>query len=225
MTNSYSIQTPPSNQTESSPVRRRITPVLIEPTPVNVDPAPLPSIPLLPEPVTDSEASGKECIICYESLSTKKNLCITECGHEFCFSCMMKHVQRNNGCPICRSTIIDDVEDSESENDDEYSEISGSEEDSDEETIDGSEIGEDDNEYTIEQFEEAFLARGYGLKDALSLLMYKFSKTDEKYTKIYIKKLEKDIDHIHEELQRELCEREDMAAEDILVVETQQPIQ
>ena len=239
MTNSYSIQTSPSTQTESSPVRRRITPVLIQPTPVQVgsnpvqvgltpvqvDPVPLPSVPLLPESSNDSEASGKECIICYESLSTKKNLCITECGHEFCFSCMMKHVQRNNGCPICRSTIIDDVEDSESENDDEYSEISGSEEDSDEETVDGSEIGEDDNEYTIEQFEEAFTAKGYRLKDALSLLMYKFSKTDEKYTKSYIKKLEKDIDNIHEELQQELNEREEMAAEDTLVVEPLQPIQ
>ena len=225
MTNSYSIQTLPSNQTESSPVRRRITPVLIQSTPVQVDPVPLPSVPLLPESSNDSEESGKECIICYESLSTKKNLCITECGHEFCFSCMMKHVQRNNGCPICRTTIIDDVEDSESENDDEYSEISGSEEDSDDETVDVSEMSEDDNDYTIEQFEEAFMSRGYRLKDALSLLMYKFSKTDEKYTKSYIKKLEKDIDNIHEELHQELNEREEMAAEDTLVVEPPQPIQ
>ena len=212
-------------QVGSNPVQVGLNPVQVGSNPVQVDPVPLPSVPLLPESTTDSEASGKECIICYESLSTKKNLCITECGHEFCFSCMMKHVQRNNGCPICRSTIIDDVEDSESENDDEYSEISGSEEYSDEETVDGSEMGEDDNEYTIEQFEEAFTARGYRLKDALSLLMYKFSKTDEKYTKSYIKKLEKDIDNIHEELQQELNEREEMAAEDTLVVEPPQPIQ
>lgn len=220
MTNSYSIQSHPSTQTESSPIRRRITPVLIQPTLV-----PLPSVPLLQDSETDSEPE-KECIICYESLSMKKNLCITECGHEFCFSCMMKHVQRNNGCPICRSTIIDDVEDSESENDD-YSEISGSEEDSDEddESIDVIDIDEDNNEYSIEQFEESFTARGYGLKDALSILIYKFSKTDEKYTKSYIKKLEKDMDHIHDELQRELNEREEMATEDTLERETSQLIQ
>ena len=157
---------------------------------------------------------GKECVICYESLSTTKNLCITECGHEFCFSCMMKHVQRNNGCPMCRMTIIEDAEYSDSEEDEEYeTDESGSD---DEETIDGIENGDDlENEYPIEQLESAFVAKGYGLKDALSLLMYKFSKTDEKYTKAYIKKLEQDIDEMNEELQRECDEREDMGQEDV----------
>ena len=64
-----------------------------------------------PLPITDvAEEALKECIICYESLNTTKNICITECGHEFCFSCMMKHVQRNNGCPMCRSAIIEEVD-------------------------------------------------------------------------------------------------------------------
>jgi len=161
----------------------------------------------------ESTSQDKECVICYESLSSTKNLCITECGHEFCFSCMMKHVQRNNGCPICRTTIIEEVEDSDSEDDEEYeTDESGSD---DEETIDGIENGEDlENEYPIEQLEAAFVAKGYGLKDALSLLMYKFSKTDEKYTKTYIKQLEQDIDDMNEELHREFEEREDMGQED-----------
>jgi len=159
---------------------------------------------------TDSE-SGKECVICYEFLSTKKNLCVTECGHEFCFTCMMKHVQRNNGCPICRTTIIEYVEKSDSEDDEEYSEISGSEYSDEEDSENGEEL---ENEYPIEQLETAFLAKGYGLKDALSLLMYKFSKTDEKYTKAYIRKLEEDIDEMNEELQRECEERADMGQED-----------
>ena len=163
-----------------------------------------------------SQSSGslnKECVICYESLSSTKNLCITECGHEFCFSCMMKHVQRNNGCPICRSTIIEEIEDSESE--DEDGEYETDESGSDDESVDSIENGEDlENEYPIEQLEAAFAAKGYGLKDALSLLMYKFSKTDEKYTKAYIRQLEEDIDEMHEELQRECEEREDMAQED-----------
>ena len=165
---------------------------------------------------SSSVSSGKECVICYESLSSTKNLCITECGHEFCFSCMMKHVQRNNGCPCCRSTIIEEIEDSDSEEDeDEYeTDESGSDEE-DEDTIDGIENGEDmENEYPIEQLEAAFVAKGYGLKDALSLLMYKFSKTDEKYTKAYIRQLEEDIDEMNEELQRECEEQEDMAQED-----------
>ena len=172
---------------------------------------------------SSSVSSGKECVICYESLSSTKNLCITECGHEFCFSCMMKHVQRNNGCPCCRSTIIEEIEDSDSEGDDEECETdeSGSDEE-DEDTIDGIENGEDmENEYPIEQLEAAFVAKGYGLKDALSLLMYKFSKTDEKYTKAYIRQLEEDIDDMNEELQRECDEREDMEHEDIREEDTQ----
>jgi len=160
-----------------------------------------------------SVSSGKECVICYESLSSTKNLCITECGHEFCFSCMMKHVQRNNGCPICRSTIIEEIEDSDSEDDD--GEYETDESGSDDESVDSIENGEDlENEYPIEQLEAAFVAKGYGLKDALSLLMYKFSKTDEKYTKAYIRELEEDIDEMNEELQREFEEREDMEQED-----------
>lgn len=162
-----------------------------------------------------SVSSGKECVICYESLSSTKNLCITECGHEFCFSCMMKHVQRNNGCPCCRSTIIEEIEDSDSEDDEEYETDESGSDDEDEDTIDGIENGDDlENEYPIEQLEAAFVAKGYGLKDALSLLMYKFSKTDEKYTKAYIRQLEEDIDEMNEELQREFEEREDMAQED-----------
>lgn len=154
--------------------------------------------------------TDKECIICYESLSRTRNMCITECGHEFCFSCMMKHVQRNNGCPICRSTFFEEIDDdADSDNEDEYSEVSGSERDSDNEDEDLA-----DDEYSIEQFETAFVAKGYGLKDALSMLMYKFSKTDEKYNKTYINQLEKDIDDINDDLQREFEERCDMEEED-----------
>jgi hypothetical protein len=126
---------------------------------------------------------------------------------------MMKHVQRNNGCPICRSTIIEEIEDSDSEDDD--GEYETDESGSDDESVDSIENGEDlENEYPIEQLEAAFVAKGYGLKDALSLLMYKFSKTDEKYTKAYIRELEEDIDEMNEELQREFEEREDMEQED-----------
>jgi len=160
-----------------------------------------------------SELSCRECVICYESLSTKKNLCITECGHEFCFSCMMKHVQRNNGCPICRTTIIEELDESDSDTEEDVVEYDTDEFGSDEETIEENE-NDLESEYSIEQFESAFIAKGYGLKDALSLLMSKFSKTDEKYTKSYIKKLEADVDDMHEELQRECEERSDMSQED-----------
>ena len=160
----------------------------------------------------------KECVICYESLSSTKNMCITECGHEFCFGCMMKHVQRNNGCPCCRATLIEDIVDSESEegDEDEYEEESGSEEDEEEDR---------DEEYSIEDLEAAFVAKGYGLKDALSLLMGIFSKTDAKYTKAYIKQLEDDIEDLNEELQSECTERADMGEEDIREVVVDSPIE
>ena len=154
--------------------------------------------------------TNKECVICYESLSSTKNMCITECGHEFCFGCMMKHVQRNNGCPCCRATLIEDIADSESDaeegEEDEYEEESGSEAEEDAE----------EEEYPIENLEAAFVAKGYGLKDALSLLMGIFSKTDAKYTKAYIKQLEDDIEDLNEELQDEYAERVDMDKEDTL---------
>ena len=155
--------------------------------------------------------TNKECVICYESLSSTKNMCITECGHEFCFGCMMKHVQRSNGCPCCRATLIEDedIADSDSEEDDgeedEYEEESGSEAEDDRE----------EEEYPIENLEAAFVAKGYGLKDALSLLMGIFSKTDAKYTKAYIKQLEDDVEDLNEELQDECAERIDMGKEDI----------
>lgn len=167
---------------------------------------------------TEQLEAGNECVICYESLNATKNRCITECGHEFCLSCMMKHAQRNNGgCPMCRAVLIEEEEDVWTEVDD-----SGDEDDEDdidgestEESIDGIEDGEDlENEYHIEELESAFMAKGYGLKEALSLLMYKFSKTDAKYTKEYIRQLEADIDDMHEDLQRECEERMDMGAED-----------
>jgi hypothetical protein len=165
-----------------------------------------------PLPITDvSEEVLKECIICYESLNTNKNICITECGHEFCFSCMMKHVQRNNGCPMCRSAIIEEVDT------DQFSE--GEYDEDDDATIE-EEVEELSDEYPIENLVAAFEAKGYGLIDALSLLMYKFSRTDPKYTKEYINKLQEDIEDMNEELQDECEEREHMEMEDANMIIT-----
>ena len=166
-----------------------------------------------------SDTSGRECVICYDSLSSTKNLCITECGHEFCFSCMMKHVQRNNGCPCCRAVIIEDIEDSDESDDDESDEGSDSDDDSNASDEDDDDDDDEDDGFPIERLEEAFVAKGYGLKDALSLLLFRFSKTDEKYTKEYINQLEEDIDEMVEELQGEENERADMAAEDTVSTE------
>jgi hypothetical protein len=167
----------------------------------------------LSQEVPIKEESTRECVICYESLSNAKNLCITECGHEFCFSCMMKHVQRNNGCPCCRATLIEEVE-STSDSDSE-SEVD-SDADSDQESDDSTLSEPEEYNYDIESFEALFVAKGYGLKDALSLFLRNFSKTDEKYTKAYIQQLEDTIDELDEQLDNEFREREDMNKEDAI---------
>ena len=45
------------------------------------------------------------CPICFEELG-EKNLCITKCGHKFCFDCMFKHLNIKNDCPLCRAKLI-----------------------------------------------------------------------------------------------------------------------
>jgi|LauGreDrversion4_2_1035121.scaffolds.fasta_scaffold20377_4 hypothetical protein len=189
------------------PTKRRITPECIQPVYSSIDEDIVESSPLPTdnEKEEKKEADETECVICYESLNATKNFCVTECGHKFCFSCMMKHAQRSNGCPLCRAAMIEDMYDSETEFD-----IEGSDDD---ETIEES-VDESYPEYEIEKFVEAFEAKGYGLKEALSLLMNKFSKTDDKYTFTYINKLETDVEDICEELQNECEEREEMESED-----------
>ena len=152
-------------------------------------------------------STERECVICYEPINVSANVCITPCGHEFCFNCMLKHLQQNNGCPCCRATLVEEPVDSENDSENE-------EDEDDEDEEEDAEDEQDEEEYPIENLVAAFEAKGYGLKDALSLLMYKFSKTDEKYTKAYIRQLEADIDDMNEDLQNEHVEREEMAAED-----------
>ena len=159
-----------------------------------------------------SAIEEKECVICYEILQTT-NLCVTPCGHEFCFKCMMQHVQRNNGCPCCRAALIEESELTDDSDDEDYeaSEVESIHADDDEEEVDAN------DDYPIERLVEAFEAKGYGLKDAISLLMFKFSKTDPKYTKTYIQQLEMDLEDAHDELQKQHEEQVSMTEEDVRV--------
>ena len=50
------------------------------------------------------------CPICYETITEEKNCVITECGHCFHTSCLMKHAAMNGfGCPYCREQMSDYV--------------------------------------------------------------------------------------------------------------------
>ena len=50
----------------------------------------------------------KECSICMEEI-TPTNRCVTQCGHQFCLSCMFQVIdasQRGSiSCPICRADV------------------------------------------------------------------------------------------------------------------------
>jgi len=49
----------------------------------------------------------ESCPICFEDMITK-NISTTSCGHQFCLSCITKHIcNGDNRCPMCRCDIID----------------------------------------------------------------------------------------------------------------------
>ena len=61
---------------------------------------------------TDPATEGKEqqeeettCAICMDVTSKTKNVSVTECGHRFCTSCLLKSLQTKNTCPMCRAEI------------------------------------------------------------------------------------------------------------------------
>jgi hypothetical protein len=68
-----------------------------------------------------------ECPICMDEIDGEKNKVITECGHCFHTSCLMKNVVHNGfGCPYCRNVMAEEPADDNS--DEEYDEYSVDEE-------------------------------------------------------------------------------------------------
>jgi hypothetical protein len=56
------------------------------------------------------------CSICLESFdSTPKNSnkVFLECGHEFCFTCIIPQMKQKNSCPLCRAKIDKTKEENE----------------------------------------------------------------------------------------------------------------
>ena len=54
-----------------------------------------------------SESDSGCCSICLESFHSKpknKNKIFLECGHEFCFTCIIPQMKQKNSCPLCRAT-------------------------------------------------------------------------------------------------------------------------
>ena len=46
-----------------------------------------------------------ECAICLEKIDTEKNFVVTKCGHNFHSDCLIKALEKNNKCPMCREQL------------------------------------------------------------------------------------------------------------------------
>ena len=46
-----------------------------------------------------------ECPICYNDIALNM-MDTTHCQHTFCHSCIFRHLETNNSCPLCRKSIL-----------------------------------------------------------------------------------------------------------------------
>lgn len=68
---------------------------------------------------TAEEIIIPECPICMEQIEGLCNRVVTECGHIFHCSCLMKNAAHNGfGCPYCRAKMADEVEEHDEDDDD-----------------------------------------------------------------------------------------------------------
>jgi len=146
-----------------------------------------------------------ECCVCFEEIGASKNNCTTPCGHQFCFTCIAKCLEKSNCCPLCRGVLV------EREEQDDESEWDESEDEGESDDDDDSDYEEDDN---IDIITERFMKKGYDAMDLVTLLLGKVKKSNLKYTKEYVKKMVDDFDNIVDEIEAQKQEVEGMAAED-----------
>ena len=52
--------------------------------------------------------SKDSCPICLKTIG--EDSCKTKCGHKFCTGCLLKAVQRNGSCPLCRGLLVQNQE-------------------------------------------------------------------------------------------------------------------
>jgi hypothetical protein len=124
---------------------------------------------------------------------------------------MLQSLKMNTTCPLCR-TELDEQPDISNDEDDDMYEDDASELSNSDTTSNGDE--DSDNDVEIEAIVDEFRKYGYDLKDALSLLLTRYSKTDARYTKEYICKLDDDFDEFYGRLYVEKNERRLMGEED-----------
>lgn len=157
-----------------------------------------------------------ECPICFENIG-EKNYCKTDCGHIFCFKCILTAFKNNSSCPCCRSELIESVDEEDIEDsDDEDDEDSDDEYDDDDDEDD-----EDLIEGSVETITAAFVEKGYSMEDVVSILLSRYRSEENKNNVYYYNKIVKEFDDIVIDIdvnaKNEHYEREMMGNEDILM--------
>jgi len=143
----------------------------------------------------------KECSICYDEIGERNN-CVTNCGHQFCFNCIITSLQHSNICPYCRTQLI---------------EIKNEQENDPDEIIEEVEEEEVEDTTCVEDIVARLQERGVTMLDVVSLLIGRYSKTRE--TDI---DMEERIENLHcrvwnviVEMDDETIEQNKMQVEDI----------
>lgn len=175
-------------------------------------------IPTIIDNVVDTLDEPSECPICYDNISLKNNNCITPCGHQFCFKCLMMSIARNNRCPCCRANLQEESEEPAAVN------VVEENEDSSDSEYDDNESESSDGDYemnpgcTIERITETLETKGFTMTDLVAILLERFPISDPKYTTEFCEKLDDRfydmVDSLNEEAARENREGNAMSNED-----------
>lgn len=59
------------------------------------------------------DENENDCCICYLCLHPNDNYCLLTCHHSFHSSCILKWSQIHNSCPLCKSILYEEKEETE----------------------------------------------------------------------------------------------------------------
>ena len=172
-----------------------------------------------------TSAPTQTCPICWESLDSKKNYSITNCGHTFCFKCITKYATINNTCPMCRSELYEEETNIVSEEEDDDEEEEEEEEDDDYDDEDDYYEGEFvcDLNRVLKIVEEKFT-----IQDLTVLILRRFNSRSEKYNLENCQKIDdlfwNTVNDLDEERYREIVEMHNMSYNDRNETNPQIPI-
>ena len=113
---------------------------------------------------------------------------ITECGHTFHSSCIFNNMMHRVECPMCRTALAEEAEDSD-------------EDDSDEDDSDDESDSEIVAKVTCKQIGEKLTNMGYKIEDLVFIMLggnlcNGVKHNTERHTEDFFEKLDEDIDNI-----------------------------